>query len=197
MFNKIEDETDYIKILTKIKRCNKIQLINKMLNDEWKLCFSDAFILAKINNQEPIFVKWSKFSCYVEMFKINEDFWISKDRSTGINDQNHSYLHTLGLSMCEFTDYKEVYEKEEIIKLRNKFSSCLSEFKDQWEFIIPMWCLESIDLEEKQTLCLVKNEQERAFMKEIQDVKTSSWSIEFANFLQHIIKCIPMLQNII
>ena len=195
MFNKLEDETDYISILTKVKWCNEVQLINNTLDGEWMLCFSDVFILVKLNNQDPVFVKCSKFSCYVEMWKINEDFWVSKGNSTDINNENQSYLHILRLSKYEFTDHKQVYEKEEIAKLRNKFSSCLSEFKDQWEFIIPIWCLESIDFEEKEALCLVKNEQERTFMKEIQDVKTSSWSIEFAKFLQHIIKSIPMLYS--
>ena len=73
-----KNELDFIRILTKLKYCKNLEITKQIIISDWTLSFLNVPILVKLNKKTTFYLKWKKFICFVNIAKLNENFWFTK-----------------------------------------------------------------------------------------------------------------------
>ena len=172
-------------MLKEIKSWPNLEFKNSKTNGLWKLTFSKVPIFVKQDQQNFVFIKWRSFVCYLNINEIYEKFRFIKDEFT--SNSESTLLHITDSNSFEFHDFERMQDEEVINQLQNEFLiNAFSEYIDNGEFIIPMWYLDTINIDESQASDLVLNDQGIYFINEIRKAKKFLWSIKISNLLKNI-----------
>ena len=148
-------------------------------------------ILIKSNKQESIFVKWKSFIWYISINKINDDFWFSKKETDDIHEEQRC-LHIINSDEYNFEDWEWVFDKVEMKILNNEFLSETIISGNEWEFVIPMRYLESVDIPHEQISKIIKHEDKIIFIKELFKAPKFECSLNFFTDLNYLDQCLSL-----
>ena len=149
------------------------------------LCFKNVPIkIIQSNWEDPLFVKWNAFTCYVEIDQLSKNFWFSSIGSETTKDTSDTFIH-LKYSRKYIFDCSKLIDESEIMKTYIiKFPNHHS--MSECELIIPMKYLYSVDYQSQSILSLTSHEDKLEFMKEISKAQYIECEIGYCSGLQYL-----------
>ena len=172
-------------LLKEIKSWSDLEFTKSMPIGLWKLTFNKVPIFMKQDERNFVLIKWRRFVCYLNINEIYEKFRFITAESTSTSES--SLLHITDSNSFEFNDLEWVQDKQVVNQLQKESSiNTLTENIDKGEFIIPMWYLDTIHIDESQASDLVLNDRGIYFINEIRKAKRFLWSIKITNLLKNI-----------
>ena len=184
IWNGIIGKFDYIRIMKNIKNGVNLYFWKCSDYDTWVLEFKNVPILIKSNRQESIFVKWKSFIWIVSINKISNDFCFSK-RETGAIHNDRRFLYIINSDECNFENWEKVSDKEVKI-LNDEFSSDSIISNNDHEFIIPMRCLNYVDISNEQISKIMEHDDKIIFIKELCEAPKFNCSLNFSTDLNYL-----------
>ena len=149
---------DIIKILKNAPQSIKLNLRHMYSFDSCSLCFKNVPIkIIQSNYEDPLFVKWNAFTCYVEIDQLYKNFWFSSVDSETTKDTSETFIHLKYSKEYNFDCCKLIDESEIMKTYKTKFPNHHS--MSECEFIIPMKYLYSVYYRSKSTGVCIKMRQ--------------------------------------
>ena len=181
----INGSFDIIKILKNAPQSIKLNLRHMYALDSCSLCFKNVPIkIIQSNCEDPLFVKWNAFTCYVEIDQFHKNFWFSSIGSETTKDTSEAFIHLKYSKEYKFGCCKLIDESE-IMKTYNiKFPNYHSMY--ECEFIIPMKYLYSVDYQSESINSLISHEDKFEFMNEISKAQKIECAIGYCSELQYL-----------
>ena len=158
---------DYFRILTFIENVNELELHLDNWSVLWELNFANTIVILKSSNQHPLFIKWKSFKCIFRFNEMNKRFWFSVNKSMKNDSTNESFIHFTDSSFIQLKNHTHITDKHEISKLKDELSELLSEWKYEFEFIIPMHNLDSVEIDDRESSEIIESENGPNFIKEL------------------------------
>ena len=181
----ISGSFDIIKILKNAPQSIKLNLRHMYALDSCSLCFKNVPIkIIQSNCEDPLFVKWNAFTCYVEIDQLSKNFWFSWADSETTKDNSDTFIHLkyskeYNFDCCKLTDESEIMKA-----YKTKFPNHHS--MSEWELIIPMKYLYSVDYQSESILSLISHEDKLEFMKGISKAQNIECTIGYCSELQYL-----------
>ena len=182
------------KIINNIKGWSNLEFNKYYYSNFWKLCFVNADIWIKSSQEELIFIKWRKFYCSVNIKEIKDKFWFEKDDVSQLD--NSVFLHLKDPEGFELCDYARVEDKEETKLFESDNSAYISENSNNWEFIVSMKYLDSVNIYDSQASEIINSENGSLFINEIIRANTFTLSIELSNLIKNFDQYTTLLLKI-
>ena len=176
---------DIIRILKNVPQSIKLNLKHKYATDSCFLCFKNVPIkIIQSNCEDPLFVKWNAFTCYVEIDQFYKNFWFSSIGSETTKDTSETFIHLKYSKEYNFDCCKLIDESEIMKAYKIKFPNHHS--MSEWELIIPMKYLSSVNYRSKRIPCLISHEDKLEFIKEISKAQKIECAIGYCSGLQYL-----------
>ena len=182
------------RIINNIKGWSNLEFNKYYYSNFWKICFVNADICIKSNQEDLIFIKWRKFYCSVNIKEIKDKFWFEKEDKSQLD--NSVFLHLKDPQGFEFCDYARVEDKEETKIFETDHSDNISENSNNWEFIVSMKYLDSVNIDDSQASEIINSENWSLFINEIIRVNTFTLSIELSNLIKNLDQYTTLLLKI-
>ena len=160
--------------------------------NKYELRFENVPILIKKNSQDPIFIKWRNFVCYLKIEEFGDNFWLTKNKSKSIKNKNLTFLHILNWNRLEWTNHVYIKDIEEINQLQDIFVEHLSESKFEQEFILPISNIKYVDIDMDQAQQTVIHKNGSILIKELSKAPSFMWTLRFSYLLSNIDKCLSL-----
>ena len=85
---------DIIRILKNVSQNIKLKFKHQFAFDSCSLCFKNVPIkIIQSDCEDPLFVKWNAFTCYVEIDQLYKNFWFSSIDSETSKDTSETFIH--------------------------------------------------------------------------------------------------------
>ena len=185
---------DTIKFLKNAPQSIKLNLIHEFAFNSCSLCFKNVPIkIIQLNCEYPLFEKWNAFTCYVEIDQLHKNFWFSSNDSETTKDTSETFINLKYSKEYNF-DYCKLIDESEIMKAyKNKFPNhhSMSEF----ELIIPMKYLSSVDYKCESILSLISHEHKLEFMNEISKAQKIKCEIGYCSGLQYLSEWVSLFPH--
>ena len=153
--------------------------------DSCSLCFKNVPIkIIQSNCEDPLFVKWNAFICYVEIDQLDKNFWFISIDSETTKDTSETLIHLKYSKEYKFDCCKLIDESEIMKTYKIKFPNHHS--MSECELIIPMKYLYSVDYQSKSILSLISHDDKLEFMKEISKAQKIKCEIGYCSGLQYL-----------
>ena len=164
---------------------------HKYATDSCSLCFKNVPIkITQSNCEDPLFVKWNAFTCYVEIDQLYKNFWFSSIGSEITKDTSDTFINLKYSKEYNF-DYCKLIDESEIMKAYNiKFPNHHS--MSECELIIPMKYLYLFYYRSQSILSLISHEDKLEFMKEISKAQKIECAIGYCSGLQYLSEWVPL-----
>ena len=176
---------DTIKILKNVPQSIKLNLRHMYAFDSCSLCFKNVPIkIIQSNCEDPLFVKWNAFTCYVEIDQLSKNFWFSSIGSETTKDTSETFIHFKYSKEYNFDCCKLIDESEIMKAYKIKFPNHHS--MSECEFIIPMKYLSLVYYRSKSIPCLISHEDKLEFMKVISKAQKIECEIGYCSGLQYL-----------
>ena len=176
---------DTIKILKNVPQSIKLNLRHMYAFDSCSLCFKNVPIkIIQSNCEDPLFVKWNAFTCYVEIDQLDKNFWFSSIGSETTKDTLDKFIHFKYSKEYNFDCCKLIDESEIMKTYKIKFPNHHS--MSECEFIIPMKYLYLVYYRSKSIPCLISHEDKLEFMKVISKAQKIECEIGYCSGLQYL-----------
>ena len=176
---------DIIRILKNVTQNIELDLRHEFVFDSCSLCFKNVPIkITQSNCEDPLFVKWNAFTCYVEIDQLDKNFWFSWADSKTTKDTSETFIHLKYSKEYNF-DCCKLIDESEIMKTYNiKFPNHHS--MSECELIIPMKYLSSVYYQSKSILSLISHKDKLEFMNEISKAQKIKCEIRYCSELQYL-----------
>ena len=182
---------DTIRILKNVPQSIKLNLRHMYSFDSCSLCFKNVPIkIIQSNCEDPLFVKWSAFTCYVEIDQLDKNFWFSSIDSETTKDTSETFIHLKYSKEYNFDCCKLIDESEIMKAYKIKFPNHHS--MTECELIIPMKYLFSVDYRSESILSLISHEDKLEFMNEISKAQKIKCKIGYCSELQYLSKWVSL-----
>ena len=190
----ITDSLDIIRILKNVPQSVELDLIHEYAIDSCSLCFKNVPIkIIQSNCEDPLFVKWNAFTCYIEIDQLPESFWFSWADSETTKDTSDTFIHLKYSKEYNF-DCRKLINESEIMKTYNiKFPNHHS--MSECELIIPMKCLYSVYYRSKSILSLISHVNKLEFMKEVSKAQKIDCKINYYSELQYLSEWVSLFPS--
>ena len=181
----ISGSFDIIKILKNAPQSIKLNLRHMYALDSCSLCFKNVPIkIIQSNCEDPLFVKWNAFTCYVEIDQLSKNFWFSWADSETTKDNSDTFIHLKYSKEYNFNCCKLIDESEIMKTYKIKFPNHHS--MSECEFIIPMKYLYLFYYRSQSILSLISHENKLEFMKEISKAQKIECIFGYCSELQYL-----------
>ena len=176
---------DIIRILKNVTQNAELNLKHKSWFNSCSLCFKNVPIkIIQSNYEDPLFVKWNAFTCYVEIEKFTKNFWFSLISSETTKDTSETFIHLKYSKEYSF-DFCKLIDESEIMKTyKIKFPK--HHLMSECELIIPMKYLYSVYYRSESINSLISHEDKLEFMKEISKAQNIECEIGYCSELQYL-----------
>ena len=176
---------DIIRILKSVTHNVKLDLIHEYAIDSCSLCFKNVPIkIIQSNWEDPLFVKWNAFTCYVEIDQLSKNFWFSSIGLETTKDTSDTFIH-LNYSKEYNFDCSKLIDESEIMKTyKIKFPNY--HLMSECEFIIPMKYLYSVNYRSKSILSLISHEDKLELINQISNAQKIECEIGYCSELQYL-----------
>ena len=179
---------DIIRILKNVPQRIKLNFRHEFTFDSCSLWFKNVPIkIIQSNCEDPLFVKWNAFKCYVEIDQLSKNFWFSWVDLETSKDTSETFIHLKFSKEYKFDCCKLIDESEIMKTYKIKFPNHHS--MSECELIIPMKCLYSVYYRSKSILSLISHEDKLEFMKEISKAQKIQCKIGYCSGLQYLSEC--------
>ena len=176
---------DIIRILKNVPQSIKLDLMQDYAIDSCSLWFKNVPIkITQSNCEDPLFVKWNAFTCYVEIDQLDKNFWFSSIGSETTKDTSDTFIHLKYSKKYNFDCNKLIDESEIMKTYKIKFPNY--HLMSECELIIPMKCLYSVDYQSQSINSLISHEDKLEFMKEISKAQNIECTIGCCSELQYL-----------
>ena len=176
---------DIIRILKNVPQNIELKLNHEFALYSCSLGFINVPIkIIQSNCEDPLFVKWNAFTCYVEIDQLYKNFWFSSVDSETTKDTLDTFIHLKYSKEYNFDCYKLIDESEIMKTYKIKFPNHNSMSK--WEFIIPMKYLYSVYYRSRSILSLISHEDKLDFMNQISKAQKIKCKIGYFSGLQYL-----------
>ena len=176
---------DIIRILKNAPQRIKLNLRHMYAFDSCYLYFKNVPIKIILSNcEDPLFVKWNAFSCYVEIDQLSKNFWFISIGSETFKDTLETFIHLKYSKEYNFDCHKLIDESEMMKTYKIKFPNHHS--ISECELIIPMKYLYSVYYRSKSILSLISHKDKLEFMKEISKAQKIECKINYCFGLQYL-----------
>ena len=176
---------DIIRILKNVPQSIKLNLRHMYSFDSCSLCFKNVPIkIIQSNCEDPLFVKWNAFTCYVEIDQLHKIFWFSSIGSETNKDTSETFIHLKYSKEYNFDCCKLIDESEIMKTYKTKFPN--HHLMSECELIIPMKYLSSVNYKSKSIPCLISHEDKLEFMKVISKAQKIECEIGYCSGLQYL-----------
>ena len=172
-----------IKILTAIKCCLNLELYKYVKCTMFKLSFNNVPVLIQSDQEEPIFIKCKRFSCNIKVNEIDKH-WHINEKSDDIKTNGSQFLIIKSSLYFQFDYFVLIENEEELNLLQNEFP--ISHSDNKLKLIILIEYLDSVDINDSQTVEILNHENRSNFIKLISKAQHISWSIRIKNLVQYI-----------
>ena len=185
---------DIIRILKNAPQSIKLNLRHMYAFDSCFLCFKNVPIkIIQSNCEDPLFVKWNAFTCYVEIDQLSKNFWFNSVDSETTKDTLDKFIHLKYSKEYNF-DFCKLIDESEIMKTYNiKFPNHHS--VSECEFIIPMKYLYSVYYRSKSILSLISHEDKLEFMNQISKTQKIDCKINYCSELQYLSEWVSLFPS--
>ena len=174
-----------IRILKNIPQSVELNLKHKSALNSCFLCFTNVPIkIVQSNCEDPLFVNWNSFACYVEIDQLSKNFWFSSIDSENTTDNSDTFIHFKYSKEYNFDCCKLIDESEIMKTYKTKFPNHNS--MSECEFIIPMKFLFSFDYCCKSILSLISNKDKFEFINEISKAQSIECSVGYYSGLPYL-----------
>ena len=176
---------DIIRILKNVPQNIELNMKHMSVLYSCSLNFTSVPIkIIQSNCEDPLFVKWNAFTCYVEIDQLSKNFWFSSVDSETTKDTSETFIHLKYSKEYNF-DCRKLIDQSEIMKAyKIKFPNHHS--MSECELIIPMKYLYSVYYKCKSILSLISHEDKLEFMKEISKAQNIECIIGYCSELQYL-----------
>ena len=176
---------DIIRILKNAPQSIKLNLIHEFAFYSCSLCFKNVPIkIIQLDCEDPLFVKWNAFTCYVEIDQLDKNFWLTSINSETTKDTSDTFFHLKYSKEYNFDCCKLIDESEIMKSYKIKFPNHHSVSK--CECIIPMKYLYSVYYRSKSILSLISHKDRLEFMNEISKAQKIVYKINYCSELQYL-----------
>ena len=176
---------DIIRILKNVPQNIELNMKHMSVLYSCSLNFTNVPIkIIQSNCEDPLFVKWNVFTCYVEIYQLHKNFWFSSVDSETTKDTSDTFIHLkyskeYNFDCCKLIDESEIMKTYKIkFPNHNSMSEC--------ELIIPMKYLSLVYYRSKSIPCLISHEDKLEFMKEISKAQKIECEIGYCSGLQYL-----------
>ena len=179
---------DIIRILKNVPQNIKIDLIHGYYFNFCFLNFKKVLIkIFQLDYEDPLFVEWSEFICFIEINQLSENYLFSSVDSETTKGIQEIFIHIKTSNQYNFDCCKVLSEYEATKAYKAKFPdhSSISEC----ELIIPMKYLYSVNFDSNNILSLISSKDKFKFVNQILKAQKISCSISFCSELQYLSKC--------
>ena len=169
-------------------------MIHEYAIDFCSLCFKNVPIkIIQSNCEDPLFVKWNAFTCYVEIDQLSKNFWFGWADSETSKYTSDTFIHLKYSKEYKF-DCCKLIDESDIMKTYNiKFLNHHS--MSECEFIIPMKYLSSVDYSSKSILSLISHEDKLEFIKEVSKAQKIDCKIGYCSELQYLSEWVSLFPS--
>ena len=159
------------------------------LCSKYELRFESVPILVKKNHQDPIFIKWRNFVCFLKIEEFGDSFLLT-NKSKSIKNKDITFLHILNWNRLEWTNHVYVKDIDEIKQLQDIFVEHLSKSKFEQEFVLPISNIKYVDIDMDQAQQTVIHRNGGVLIKELLKAPSFMCTLRFSYFLCNIDKCL-------
>ena len=183
--DEVNGSFDIIRILKNAPQNIEINLNYGYTTNNCSLSFKNVPIkIVQSNWEDPFFVEFKDFTCYVEIDKLFENFWFSSTDSETTQNSCKTFIHVKMPKEYKFNCYKLLNESEVLKKYKTKFPDHTP--MSECELIIPMKYLYSADYNLDNIHSLISHKDRFEFMNEISKVQKISCSISYNSELKYL-----------
>ena len=176
---------DIIRILKNVPQSIELNMKHMSVLYSCSLNFTNVLIkIIQSDCEDPLFVKWNAFTCYVEIDQLDKNFWFSSIGSETTKDTSETFIHLKYSKEYNFDCHKLIDEPEIMKTYKIKFPNYHS--MSECELIIPMKYLYLVNYRSKSIPCLISHEDKLEFIKEISKAQKIECEIGYCSGLQYL-----------